>query len=207
MNRGLLGLVGQGMDGRKKQPDYWSACYPPGTYNFRPPYAGYWLFVLNGPGGPGGITPNGSVSGAYLEKTILLNPSQTVALVVGHSGTDTTAIFPSGAEATAGSGATSIPGIASGGDYMLSGSPGNTAGLGPGGGAAGAFGGNLAGAGAPGTLRFPGGQGGSYVAGGVIAGIGAGGGGEQFAGRAQQGGDGRAFIEFVTFFSKPPSAG
>lgn len=163
MSQGLRGFVGQGMDGRKAVPNAYVREFLPGTYSYTVPYSGRWKFVLRGKGGNvSGL--DGGGSGAYAEKTVLLNAGQVVAIVIG---SDTTVTFPGYPVVTAGGAVLGAAGVASGGDVMYNGSAGGTAGangsngLGPGGGAGGTGAGGLyaGGAGAPGTVEFPGGNG------------------------------------------------
>lgn len=183
----LMGLVAQGMDGRKKSFIGGAFQYTPGSYTFTAPQAGWWKFVLWGAGDSNG----NATSGAYSEYTVFLGVNQNVALVVATANTlasalDTTATFPSGKVVTAG-GAGASPGAASGGDVNLAGSASGAAGSGTGGGAAGS--GN--GAGAPANLPYRGGAGSGGSGQGHTPG-----GGAQTAG-GFTGGDGMAIVSFV----------
>jgi hypothetical protein len=154
--RQIAGKFGQADQGKTYN-------FPVGSWTFVPPKAGYWKFVLWGPGG------NSGASGAYLERTIFLTPAQSVAIVVGALGTDTIATLPGGALLSAGAGAGATGGTAAGGDVNLNGtSYGLTStgangppGAGTGGGSGGTGNGTSAdgGAGAPANLPFRGGKG------------------------------------------------
>jgi hypothetical protein len=139
--------------------------YPAGSYTFTPPRAGYWKIVLWG-GGAQGSSSFGGASGAYVEKTVLLSPATPVALVIGGSGSDSTAALPNGI-ITAGGASGNVPGAASGGDVNLDGALGGTTstgsgadGSGSGGGPGGTATAGRAGAGAPANLPYHGGRGG-----------------------------------------------
>lgn len=173
--------------GRFGQVDQGSTyALPVGTYAWSPPKAGYWKIVLHGPGGQSLRTSGwGGGSGAYLEKTVFLNPAQSLAVVVGACGTDTTVTLPSGAVLRAGSGAANVAGVASGGDLNTNGATAGTN-----------IGGN-----APGSAQFPGGLGGPAFGAGpnaVAAGAPGGGGGTNtFSGYDCNGADGQAVFMFV----------
>ena len=152
--------------------------FPPGTWTFTPPKAGYWKFVQWGVGGS--VSTVGNASGAYTEYTRFLTSAQSVALVVGiYAGVgtvDTTATFPDGYVVTAGKATGATPGTASGGDVNLNGSAGTAGstsatganGSGTGGGAGAANSGtNDGGAGAPANLPYRGGAGGASPGGGA----------------------------------------
>jgi hypothetical protein len=168
---------------------------------FSPPKAGYWKIVMNGPGGASnGVAGNGGGSGAYGEKTVYLSAGVGVPCTVGISGADTTLTLPDGTVLTAGSGGTPTGGVASGPfDFTYSGSSGGTLstpsqpGLGPGGGSCS----NTvqdSGAGAPGSLQFPGGDG--FAVNGADAGYPGAGGARANTGPDRPGGVGRILFIF-----------
>jgi hypothetical protein len=158
-NQSLRGLVGQGMNGRRPQFEGFTYQYPSGSYVFRAPMAGYWKFVLWGPGGQGTFSSNGG-SGAYVEYTQFLGASEEVSIAVGAPAptSNTSATFANGRTVIAGRGSPGVGGTATGGDVNINGSAPGVAGGGTGGGAPGTNGG---GAGAPGQLPFRGGDGGA----------------------------------------------
>lgn len=155
--QGLRGLVGQGMNGKRRSYQGYLYQYTPGSYTFTAPKAGYWTVVLWGAGGPGTTSTPGFGGGAALSiKTAFLSVGQAVAITVAASdggSRDSTATFPSGAVMTAGGGAlggTGTGGTASGGDVNVDGS----AGSGTTGGAAASYGEYRGGAGGAGAEKF-----------------------------------------------------
>lgn len=191
----------RGANAVRRSESAYAASYPPGSHTFTPPKAGYYLFVLWGPGqGSTGFTEFlASPSGCYCEYTDHLDPTQRVALTVSAGvpggSTATTATFPDGKVVSAGPGNSLI---ATGGDVNLLGSAGGTgavapsAGSGTGGGAAGS--GLSGGGGAPGVLPFRGGAGGASQASGTAPGGGA---GDTGTGDKAKGGDGQVLVLFL----------
>jgi hypothetical protein len=156
--------------------------FPRGSYTFAAPKAGYWKFVGWGPGGAGDGTGSGRAgdAGGYFEKTVYLDPSHPVAVVVPAGAAATTVTLPNGAVLTANQGAdgsaAAAGGTATGGDVNLSGATAGNAGSGTGGAAAGGApngGGASANlpfrgpAGGDSTLPTPGYGGGGYGSGAV----------------------------------------
>lgn len=177
--------------------------YTPGTYTFTAPRAGYHKFVLWGPAGASCVgtlaVPGGS--GAYVEYSRFMGAGETVSVVVGLSGSNTTLTFANGKVVTAGTGGDNsggtpgTGGVASGGDVNLNGTAGN-AGSGAGSGGGFAAPGSQNGAGAPAVLPFRGGYGGGTNAlGGAPGGSHSGGYGGAVA--TVLGSDGLAIILFV----------
>lgn len=176
--------------------------FPPGSYNFTPPYAGRWKFVAWSGGGLGSSGDGGS-SGTYAEITKVMSPGEAVSISVGYGGnntigdaTDTTITFADGKTVTCPAGVAGgggVPSAPSGGDVNLSASAGGAGGGsgatggGTGGGSGGAGSGAVGGGGgAPANLPFRGGKGAGSGANGARS---PGGGGAGNSGTAQ-GGDG-----------------
>lgn len=156
--------------------------FAPGTAIFTPTRIGRYKFVGWGAGGNGGDgdSVNGSSggSGSYGEISLFLTPNQPVTVFVGRGGTAAaTTLTVGGRVLTIPAGTNGAAGVAGAGgalptgfDYALAGTNGQTSsgtapnGNGPGGGAGGTNSigvGYMPGPGAPGTLDFPGGSGGS----------------------------------------------
>lgn len=182
--------------------------FPPGSYSFKPPKAGYWKFVGWGPGGVNSSTSGGG-SGAYIERTLYLRTSDVVTLSVGHSlitigaQANTSLTEPGGRVVTAGGASGATGGTATNGDVNLNGSAGlsggtaSANGAGTGGGLAGvASGGNSGGAGAPANLPYRGGAGGTGNGGVNASGASPGGGMGQNSSTAA-GGDGLMIATLV----------
>ena len=166
----LRGLVGQAISGGRKTLTPLSLVYAPGSYTFRPTRPGWYRFVLWGPGGTTGAAV--SSGGALVIAQRVLSVGQSVAIVVGNAGANSTITLPSGEVLTAGAGqegASLAGGVASGnrqlGDILVNGnastaSPGAGASYGPYiGGAAGSEGSSPGGGGQSGLSGFGGGDG------------------------------------------------
>jgi hypothetical protein len=189
VSQNLRGFVGQGMRQQKLNKHLQEPFSFPGqhlSYAFTPPRAGYWKFVLWGPGGAGVPGVAGGASGAYAEITRFLTPAQTVTIVAGEPFTgsaaiDTTVTFPDGSTIIAGAASGAVAGVPSGGDFGFTGTAGvngnGNPGAGTGGGSGGAgTGSSSGGAGAPGRLPYRGGTG-AGLSGGTTVFAGPGGGG------------------------------
>jgi hypothetical protein len=158
--RGLAGFERQGMDGRRKLFRPYTANFPPGSHTWTSPRTAYYRFTQWGPGGSGGGGAPGA-SGALTQNVVLVPRGQTVAIAPSDAvGVDSTITFANGKIATAGSGVSNTPGVASGGDLNLNGSVGGAAGLGTNGGAG--DGGANGGGGAPGQGPYKGAAGGTH---------------------------------------------
>lgn len=177
----LRGLVGQGMDGRKKKFSTAAFCYPAGSFTWICPVSGWWLFTNWGSGGnSGGGSPG--ASGAFTQTLVYLARGEPVAIFNGNpsSGLSSTFTFPTGRIVAAGAAISNTPGGASGGDINIDGSPGGSGsptsdGKGGNGGIAGL--GATGGAGSPGRRGYRGSNGGTGGPGcgssnGALAGLG-----------------------------------
>lgn len=199
---GGLSIAGQAIAAAGTQTQGYVETFVPAvstskSYNWSPPRAGYWKFVLWGAGdGSNGAGVQGA-SGAYAEKTLFLSPKDVVAILVGIGkggvGADTTVTPPSGLVITAGGGNGSTGGVASGGDVNLNGSAPGSNGLGTGGGLSG----DPTTAGAPAMLPHRGGNGAFNAGTGPFCGGTPGGGGVGGAIVFGAGGSGYVEVSFV----------
>jgi hypothetical protein len=201
-SRGILGLRGQGMDGRKRPLTPISRSYPVGSHTFTATKTGWYEFALWGPGAAGSGA-DGGASGAFVLATRRLMLGQTASLVVGGPGSATSVTFPSGELLTAGaaSGRTAGVALAAAGDTAIGGSAagtGNAAGV-AGSGTDGGTGGatntiSAGGSGAPGSDGYRGARGGNANAAAGSAGHTPGAGSGGSSGTAPVGGDGMAIV-------------
>lgn len=181
MGAGLLGLnVAQqsmSVPNKRALAVGYATVLSPGITSWTAPASGRYKFYGWSGGGGGDGSSNGGASGSYFEVTKYLQRDQAVACAVGRGewvardAEETELTFSDGQVVTAGPpSAWNVPGVATGGDVNLNGSPGGeavvsgagAAGLGSGGGAGGLGSASVGGGGgAPANLPMrgaPGGQ-------------------------------------------------
>ena len=171
------------------------------AYTWVCPETGTYRFITKGPGASSNGVDEGGASGAHAEKVRLVRAGESVSIVSGVNGVDTTVTFSDGYVVTAGKASGATPGTASGGDINLNGSAPGTAGtanagangLGPYGGAgAPGSGYGSGGAGSPGTKEWPGAPALDRLPGALF-----GAGGSNYAGGLTYGGAGGVMIKRV----------